>query len=48
MHFFVFTPRAAVRTLGLMLAAGMLAGVYPAWLMSRLRIAPTLHHEVMG
>jgi putative ABC transport system permease protein len=48
MHFFVFTPRAAVRTLGLMLAAGMLAGVYPAWLMSRLRVAPTLHHEVMG
>jgi putative ABC transport system permease protein len=48
MHFFVFTPRAALRTLGLMLAAGTLAGVYPAWLMSRLRVAPTLHHEVMG
>jgi len=48
MHFFVFTPRAALRTLGLMLAAGTLAGIYPAWLVSRLRIAPTLHHEVMG
>jgi len=48
MHFFVLTPRAVVRSLILLVAAGTLAGIYPAWLVSRLRIAPTLHREVMG
>ena len=48
MSFFVFTPRAAVRTLLLLLAAGAVAGLYPAFLVARLRIAPTLHREVMG
>jgi ABC-type antimicrobial peptide transport system permease subunit len=48
MHFFVFTRRAALRALVLLLAAGTLAGVYPAWLASRLRIAPTLHREIVG
>ena len=48
LHFFVFTRRAALRTLGLLLAAGTLAGAYPAWLVSRLRIAATLHRETMG
>ena len=48
MSFFVFTPRAAVRTLVLLFGAGAIAGLYPAWLVSRLRIAPTLHQEVIG
>ena len=48
LHFFVFTARAAARTLILLLLSGTLAGLYPAWLVSRLRIAPTLHREVMG
>jgi putative ABC transport system permease protein len=48
LHFFVFTARAAWRTLALLLAAGTLAGAYPAWLVARLGIAPTLHREVMG
>jgi putative ABC transport system permease protein len=48
LHFFVLTRRAVLRTLGLLLAAGTLAGAYPAWLVSRLRIATTLHREMMG
>jgi len=44
----VLTPRAVTRTLALLLAAGTLAGAYPAWLVSRLRIAATLHRETMG
>ena len=48
LHFFVLTPRAAWRTLALLVGSGTLAGAYPAWLVSRLRIAPTLHREVMG
>jgi putative ABC transport system permease protein len=48
LHFFVLTPRAAWRTLALLVVSGTLAGAYPAWLVSRLRIAPTLHREVMG
>jgi putative ABC transport system permease protein len=48
LHFFVLTPRAALRTLALLLASGTVAGAYPAWLVSRLAIAPTLHREVMG
>ena len=48
LHFFVLTPRAALTTVVLLLGAGTLAGIYPAWLVSRLRIAPTLHREVMG
>ena len=48
MNFFVFTPRAALRTLFLLLIAGSIAGLYPAFLVARLRIAPTLHREVIG
>jgi putative ABC transport system permease protein len=48
LHFFVFTPRAAARTCVLLLVSGTVAGLWPAWLVSRLRIAPTLHREVMG
>jgi putative ABC transport system permease protein len=48
MSFFVFTPRAALRTLVLLALAGAVAGLYPALLVARLRIAPTLHREVMG
>jgi putative ABC transport system permease protein len=48
LHFFVLTGRAALRTLVLLVVSGTAAGAYPAWLVSRLRIAPTLHREVMG
>jgi len=48
MSFFVFTKRAALRTLVLLFAAGSIAGLYPAFLVSRLRIASTLHREVVG
>jgi len=48
MSFFVFTRRAAVRTLLLLAVSGAVAGFYPALLVGRLRIAPTLHREVMG
>ncbi|MFQ5599579.1 MAG: ABC transporter permease, partial [Candidatus Krumholzibacteriia bacterium] len=48
MSFFVFTRRAAFRTLALLLLSGSIAGIYPALLVARLRIAPTLHREVMG
>lgn len=48
LHFFVLTRRAVMRTLVLLLVAGTLAGAYPAWLVSRLRIAATLHRETMG
>jgi putative ABC transport system permease protein len=48
MSFFVFTKRAALLTLGLLFGAGAVAGLYPAFLVSRLRIAPTLHREVVG
>lgn len=48
LHFFVLTARATGRTVVLLVLAGAVAGIYPAWLASRLRIAPTLHREVMG
>ena len=48
LSFFVFTPRAALRTLVLLLVAGSVAGLYPAFLVARLAIAPTLHREVTG
>jgi putative ABC transport system permease protein len=48
MSFFVFTQRAALRTLALLFLSGSIAGLYPALLVARLRIAPTLHAEVMG
>jgi putative ABC transport system permease protein len=48
MSFFVFTRRAALRTLVLLFISGSIAGLYPALLVARLRIAPTLHSEVVG
>jgi putative ABC transport system permease protein len=48
LHFFVLTPRAALGTVLLLFAAALTAGTYPAWIVSRLRIAATLHREVMG
>jgi putative ABC transport system permease protein len=48
LHFFVLTPRAALGTVVLLFGAALLAGTYPAWIVSRLRIAATLHREVMG
>ncbi len=48
LSFFVLTPRAVLRTFVLLLLCGALAGLYPAFLVARLRIAPTLHREVIG
>jgi putative ABC transport system permease protein len=46
LHFFVFTPGAALRTVGLLLATGTLGAVYPAWVAGRVNVAATLHREV--
>lgn len=48
LHFFVLTTRAAAGTVVWLFAAALLAGTYPAWIVSRLHIAATLHREVMG
>lgn len=48
LHFFVLTRRAAGGTVALLFASALAAGTYPAWMVSRLRIATTLHREVMG
>lgn len=46
--FFLFQPRAAWTALGLLSAAGVLAGVYPAWRAASLPIATTLREEAVG
>ena len=46
-HFFLFQPVAAWRALGLLVAAGVLAGAYPAWRASTLPIAATLRREAV-
>ncbi|MEP7027419.1 MAG: ABC transporter permease [Candidatus Eisenbacteria bacterium] len=46
LSFFVFTPGALVRTVGLVLVTATLAGAYPAWLAARTNVALTLHREV--
>jgi ABC-type lipoprotein release transport system permease subunit len=46
--FFLFEPRAAVEALGLLLVAGVLAGIYPAARAARLPIASTLREEAIG
>jgi len=47
-HFFLFQPVAAWRALALLVAAGVLAGAYPAWWASALPIAATLRREAVA
>jgi putative ABC transport system permease protein len=46
--FFLFQPRAAWTALGLLIAAGILAGVYPSWRAASLPIARTLREEAVA
>lgn len=46
-RFFVFAPRDAWTALGLLVVAGLLAGVYPAWRGASLPIATTLREEAI-
>jgi putative ABC transport system permease protein len=46
--FFYFQPAAVWRALGLLVAAGILAGIYPAWRASSLGIAKTLREEAVA
>ncbi len=46
--FFLFQPRDAWVALGLLTAAGVLAGVYPAWRGASLPIASTLREEAVA
>jgi len=46
--FFLFEPRDAWRALGLLVGAGILAGVYPAWRGASLPIAITLREEAIA
>jgi len=47
-HFFVFQPRDAGIALAMLGAAGMLAGIYPAWRAASLPIAGTLRREAVA
>lgn len=47
-EFFVFRAGAAWRALGLLVGAGVLAGVYPAWRAASLPVARTLREEAVG
>ncbi len=46
--FFLFQPRAAWTALGLLVASGILAGVYPSWRGASLPVAETLRREAVG
>lgn len=46
--FFLFEPRAAWMSLGLLTVAGILAGVYPSWRGASMPIATTLREEAVG
>jgi putative ABC transport system permease protein len=46
--FFLFQPRAAWTALGLLVASGILAGVYPSWRAASLPIARALHEEAVA
>jgi putative ABC transport system permease protein len=46
--FFLFQPRDAWEALGLLMVAGILAGIYPATHAARLPIAATLREEAIG
>jgi putative ABC transport system permease protein len=47
-NFFVFRPRAAVESLGMLVVAGAVAGIYPAWRAASLPIAVTLRREAVA
>ena len=47
-RFFVFQPRDAGVALAMLAAAGMLAGIYPAWRAASLPIAVTLRREAVA
>jgi putative ABC transport system permease protein len=46
--FFLFEPKSAWQALGLLVIAGVLAGIYPAARAARLPIAATLREEAVG
>src|SRR5688572_25475881 len=46
--FFLFQPRAAWTALALLVASGILAGVYPSWRAASLPIARTLREEAVA
>jgi len=46
--FFLFQPRAAWSALGLLIASGIGAGVYPAWRAGSLPIAESLRREAIA
>jgi putative ABC transport system permease protein len=46
--FFVFRPRAAWESLGMLIVAGVMAGIYPAWRAASLPIAATLRREAVA
>jgi putative ABC transport system permease protein len=46
--FFLFQPRAVWTALGLLIASGILAGVYPSWRAASLPIARTLREEAVA
>ena len=46
--FFLFQPVAAWTALGLLIASGILSGVYPSWRGASLAIATTLRQEAVG
>ena len=46
--FFLFQPRAAWTALALLVASGLLAGVYPSWRAASLPIAQTLREEAVA
>lgn len=46
--FFLFQPAAAWTALGLLVASGILSGIYPSWRAASLAIAATLRQEAVG
>jgi ABC-type lipoprotein release transport system permease subunit len=45
--FFLFQPRAAWTSLGMLFVSAVIAGVYPSWRASSLPIATTLRREAV-
>jgi putative ABC transport system permease protein len=46
--FFIFQPRSAWTALGLLVAVGIAAGIYPSWRAATLPIAAALHEEAVA
>jgi putative ABC transport system permease protein len=46
--FFLFEPSSAVRSLAMLVACGVLAGIWPAWRAAALPIARTLREEAVA